>query len=304
MKQFIFTMVAIALATTSLSGDAHAQIDYGDLGIPVETCSTCEPGIPVCSQCLEVGCDGNCHWLSRRLGFFGAAVYDIPLEGIFHSAASVSSTAATLGVDPLALPGGTPIDLLIDERGFDDIYDGFLGYTANITVALDRSTKMYVGYREVSGEADPLEVGQALVDPAGAATAVPIMAQFDDYEEWSVQLGFLTSKAMHKRLELIWGGRGSVGFTNNINGTFSIANVATLADVPFYDDSTILSFGVNLGLRYNVRPNFSIIGLAGAEYRTSLDQNDSALPALGLGNLNNGSGFTSLPIFLGGTINF
>lgn len=300
MRQLALTTVAILL-TVGLGSGALAQIEYTDMGFCPEPYET---GIPVCNQCLQPCCDGNCHWLSRRLGFFGAAVYDIPLEGIFHTAATSSLTATDLGIDPLVLPGATPVDLVIGEQGYEDIYDGFIGYTANITVALDQSTKMYIGYREVTGEADLIEVGQAVINPGVAATTAPLTAQFDDYEEWSVQIGFLTSKAMHKRLELLWGGRGSVGFTNNIDATFAVPGVATLANVPFYDDTTTLSFGVNLGLRYNIRPNFSIVGMTGLDYRTALDQNDSVLPTLGLGDLNNGGGFTSLPIYVGGTINF
>lgn len=305
MKQFIFSTLACALAITlNVTGNAQ-QIEYCNIGFPVEVpCEDYEPGIPVCSQCLEVGCDGNCHRICRRLGFYGGAVYDIPLNGIFHTETSLSTTAGALGIDPLVAPAGTQVDLNINEQGFDDIYDGFFGYSANITLAMDRSTKWYAGYREINGRANEIEVGQAVIDPLGAATTENITAQFSDYQEWGVQIGFLTSRAMHRKVELLWGGRGSVAVTDNITGTFTVPNVLTLSDVPFYQDSTILSFGVNLGIRYNIKPNISIVAVSGAEYRTSLDEDDTVLPTLGLGNLNNGSGFVSLPILVGGTINF
>lgn len=326
MRQFNFTTLACAF-TLMLSASVFAQqIEYCDLGAtgalgPMDEmapscgttyevgpafevpCEPYEPGIPVCSQCLEVGCDGNCHRICRRLGFYGGAVYDIPISGIFQTEFNLSSTAGVIGVDPLILPGATNMDLMFEEIGFDDIYDGFFGYNANITLVMDRSTKWYVGYKEVNGRADPLEVGQVVIDPLGAATTESITAQFDDYQEWSIQVGFLTSRAMHRKLELLWGGKGSVAMTDAISGVFDIPNTASLT-LPLYEDSRILSFGVNLGLRYNVKPNFSLVAVTGAEYRTSLDEDDTGLSALGLQTLNNGGGFVSLPILVGGTINF
>lgn len=314
MKQFIYFSFACAMCIFCATGSGQ-QIEYCDVDIPVGEvvldgfpveipCEPCDAGIPVCSQCLEVGCDGNCHRIFRRLGFYGGAVYDIPLAGIFQAETFLGSTAGGLGVDPLVLPAATEVELLMNEVGFDDIYDGFFGYNANITLVMDRSTKWYVGYKHVNAQADPLEVGQAIVDPLGVANTEEVTAQFDDYEEWSIQVGFLTSQAIHRKLEFLWGGRGSVAMTEAINGTFTIPNVLTLTDVPLYEDSTILSFGVNLGVRYNLKPNFSLVAVTGAEYRTSLNQDDSLLRTLGLGSLNNGSGLVSLPILVGGTINF
>ena len=298
------TMAVAALAVLSTASLRAQEIEYTDVGYPLESCASCEAGIPVCSQCLDPHCDGYCHLIHRRLGFVGGVVYDIPLEGMFLTGTSVSSTAGTLGVDPAVLPGATPIDLTIGEMGFDDIYDGFFGYSANITLMVDRSTKLYVGYREVNGQANLVEIGQAIIDPAGAATQETVTAQFDDYEEWAIQFGFLTSKAAHRCVDLVWGCNGGVAWANNVNGTLSISNTGTLTNVPFFDDTHVLKFGVNLGFRWNVRPNVSILAMTGAEYRTHLDQDDSVLATLGLENVNNGSGFVTLPILVGGTVNF
>ena len=302
MRQFIFSVLPCALAFfVSVTANAQ-QIEFANIGVPVDVAS--EPGIPLCSQCLEIGCDGTCHLLSRRMGFYGGAVFDIPLSGIFQAESLLASTAGGLGVDPTVLPGATQLNLMFEEQGFDDIYDGLIGYSANITVAMDRSTNFYVGFRDLYGRADPIEVGQAVVDPLGAATTDTITAQFDDYQEWAVQVGFLTSRAMHRKFELLWGGRGSVAVTDAISGSFAVPNVLSISDVPFYQESTILSFGVNLGLRYNLKPNISLVAVSGAEYRTSLDEDDTVLPSIGMGNLNNGSGMVTLPILVGGTIKF
>ena len=225
MKQFIYSMAACALAI-SLGVSVCAQnIEYCDIGYPVDApCASCEPGVPVCSQCFDLNCDGGCHHLYRRLGFYGGAAYDIPLEGIFQPEEFISTTAAGLGVAPVVLPGATQVDLLFDEMGFDDIYDGFFGYSANLTIKMDRSTKWYVGYRQLNGRADPIQIGEATIDPLGAATTETITAHFEDYDEWAIQVGFLTSRAVHKQVEFVWGGRGSVAQTEAITGTYTIPN--------------------------------------------------------------------------------
>jgi len=289
---------ALIVALSSLS--AHAQVEYVEMGF--DDCMTCDPGIPVCNMCMQPDCDGKCQRLFRRLGFYGGGVIDIPLEGMFTTSVNRSVSAAGLNIDPLVLPPATTVNLDLNEMGFDDVYSAFYGYNANLSIEMDSATKIFVGYREVFGEADEIEIGQAIIDPLGAATAEPLLAQFSDYEEYSIRLGFITSKQWHSKLELLWGGQGGVAFTEAITGSLSVPGFMDLEDLPLYQDSTILTFGVNFGLRWNAKPNVAFVAMTGAEYRTSLDEDDSVLSTFGLENLNNGAGFTSMPIYLGFTV--
>ena len=120
MRQFNFTTLACAF-TLMLSASVFAQqIECCDLGATAELgpldemapscgttyevgpafevpCEPYEPGIPVCSQCLEVGCDGNCHRICRRLGFYGGAVYD---EFVSKFAERVRALRVRQGLEP------------------------------------------------------------------------------------------------------------------------------------------------------------------------------------------------------------
>ncbi len=299
MRQLTW-MMGCALIVVLSGMSAQAQVEYVDMGF--DDCLTCEPGIPVCSKCMQANCDGKCQRIFRRLGFYGGGVIDIPLEGMFSSSVTRSLSAAGLAIDPAVLPAATQVRLDFEEMGFDDVYSAFYGYNANLTIEMDSATKVFVGYREVFGEADEIEIGQATIDPFGAPTTESLLAQFSDYEEYSIRLGFITSKQWHSKLEFLWGGQGGVAFTDAITGTLSIPEITTLEDLPFYQDSTILTFGVNFGLRWNAKPNVAFVAMTGAEYRTSLDEDDSVLPTFGLENLNNGAGFTTLPIYLGFTV--
>lgn len=261
-----------------------------------------DPGTPVCNACMQPGCNGKCQRLIRRIGFWGGALVDIPFEGVLSTETSVLGTAAGFGIDPLILPAATEVQLSFDEQSFDDAYDYFYGYQANLTIEMDASTKIYVGYREVIGESDAFEIGELIVDPSGIATTNPLVAQFDDYAEYTLQVGFLTSQSWHRHVEFLWGGRGGVSFVDEIGVDFTSPGIMQVDDVDFFEESTILSFGVNAGLRWNIKPNLSIIALSGAEYRTSLDQADTDLDLLQLGSLNNGSGFATLPFYLGFTL--
>ena len=158
---------------------------------------------------------------------------------------------------------------------------------------------MFFGYRFTSGTADQLQVGSAIISPLTTPIVEPINAQYSEFRESQLQLGFLNSQCMNCNLEFLWGGRIGIGFVDEINATYEIPNYVTLTDVPFYDDSTTMSFGFNFGLQRKFGCHMSAHVLTGIEYRTSLNADNSGLDTYGLNGLNDGSGFASLPIYMG-----
>lgn len=255
----------------------------------------CDDG-PSCVSCCEPDCGMGS---SFRINVSG--IIDIPLDGTFHSAYDTSITAGALGVAPAVFTAATPFDLSFDEYGFEEVYRTLGGVQANLLMPIDCNTDFFFGYRFTTGQADPITVGQAVSNPTTTPVTYDINAQFSEFNESQIQMGFLNSVCMGERLDFLWGGRMGVGFVDAITASFDIPTVVTLADVPFYDDSTTLTFGFNYGLQYNIGCHLSAHILTGLEYRTRLEQDDSLLSTYGLQDINNGSGFAAIPVYMGFT---
>ena len=277
------------------SGGYSAGYSYGhtsgaELWSDCGSCSTCDS----CCGAVDYCCPG-----SSRLGLTVSGIIDIPLDGVFHTGDDASVLASDLGIPAGVWPGGTPFDLLFEEQGFEDVYNTFGGVQANLDWQLDCNTSFFFGYRFVQGQADLVNVGTAVANPLAVPTTYDITAQFSEYRESQLQAGFLSSRCLYGSLNFLWGGRMGIGFVDEITGTVNIDGLTTLDEVPFYDDTTNFAFGFNFGLEMNLGCHIKAHALTGAEYRSSLNQDDSVLGTLGLDELNNGSGFASLPVYIG-----
>ena len=266
-------------------------------------CCGCNSGCEHNYGCTQNYCSdnfGECCESGSTMSLTVSGIVDIPLDGVFHTGDDASVTAAALGVPGGLYGGATPFDLLVNEMGFEDIYRTFGGFEANLNFQRNCNTSFFIGYRFVEGRNDNfVTVGSAVANPLTTPTTYDINAQFSEYRESQLQAGFLNSYCLRGRLDFLWGGRMGIGFVDEINVNLDIPTVVTLNDVRFYDDTTNFAFGFNLGLRMNLGCRMKAHVLTGAEYRSSLNQFDTQLATLGLEELNNGSGFTSLPVYMG-----
>lgn len=227
-----------------------------------------------------------------------SGIVEIPLDGVFLTGVDARIDAGQL--PNATLPAGTPIDLLFSDVELEDVYRTFGGFEANVTRSLSCNTQMFLGYRYTRGRATDQTIGTAIESPLSTAIEYDINASFSDFEESRLQLGFLTNNHLRNQLDFLWGGRIGLGFVDDITGTFDIDGLSTLEDIRLYDDTTNLSFGFNFGFQRQLG-RLTAHALTGLEYRTSLDSDDRDLAALGLADINTGSGFASLPIYLGFT---
>ena len=255
---------------------------------------------PECGSACFIDDCGDCCDTGSSMSLMVSGIVDVPLDGVFHTGDDASITAATLGV-PTGLYGATtPFDLLVNEMGFEDIYRTFGGVEANLNFQRNCNTSFFVGYRFVEGRNDNfVTVGSAVANPLTTPSTYDLRAQFSEYRESQLQAGFLNSNCLRGNLDFLWGGRMGIGFVDEINANFDIPSVVTLNNVRFYDDTTNFTFGFNLGLRMNFGCRLKAHVLTGAEYRSSLNQFDTQLASYGLDELNDGSGFTSLPVYMG-----
>lgn len=226
-------------------------------------------------------------------------IVDIPLDGVFVTGDDTRITTGALGVPGALWAPGTPMDILMNEQGFEDVYNTFGGVEANMMMRINCDANWFFGYRYVTGRADYINVGTAVVNPETAPLFYPIFAQFSEFSESRIHTGFSSSRNLRGKLDLLWAGRIGIGFVDGINARFDIPDLSTSATYRIYDSSTILNFGLNFGFRRRIGCHLAAHVLTGLEYRSSLNEFDAQLANIGLEEFNNGSGFASLPVYMG-----
>ena len=122
-------------SSNSWSGNYSAA--FGD-----SYCDSCFGGSDI--ACGDSGCGAASRW-----GLTVSGIIDIALDGVFHTGDDARINAAALGVPPAIYLPATPFDLLINEQGFDDIYDTlggvqnvFLDFTGLQSIILNQDDSM------------------------------------------------------------------------------------------------------------------------------------------------------------------
>jgi hypothetical protein len=99
--------------------------------------------------------------------------------------------------------------------------------------------------------------------------------------------------------------RAGVAFVDEIRATFQVPvpngvgaepNDIDIKNVPFYDDSTTISAGIDVGASWQVAERLSVSAEVGIRYRGDLDGNDAAIGGLGLASINNDSDAFTVPV--------
>ncbi|MGF1531808.1 MAG: hypothetical protein ACFCU4_10680 [Puniceicoccaceae bacterium] len=188
----------------------------------------------------------------------------------------------------------------IDSKSFDDIYDPIGTIGIEVIGHTGSRSQIFAGFAYENGEADRLAVGS--VPGLGGSE---VLAKFDDYTAYSFYLGaryifdapgnlypFVSVLGGYKRVNEI-----------SVDLTIPDANINT-GKVAFYDESDVLFGGFDVGLRYQFSPSFSVVGEVGLRYQTKLDDDDAAISALGLENLNDGEGFLTVPLTISANLTF
>jgi hypothetical protein len=195
------------------------------------------------------------------------------------------ATAAVPDLGPLnpAL-AGVSAELRIQSRSFDDIYGQTTNFGAEASYGLDADSELFGAVRYMQADEGRVQVGGAFVPALN--TTLPVFGRFDEYSALAVEAGYRRYFGAAPFRPYVAGRLGAV-FTDKINATFEIPDAAiTIPDAAFYDNSTSLTAGLDVGLSYAVSDNVSLQAETGIRYISSLSDDDSAIGGLGLGSIN------------------
>lgn len=176
----------------------------------------------------------------------------------------------------------------VDEKTYSDVYDAGFGWRAGFGYGVTRNIEVVGDFSWNRASASELSVGNV--------AGFDLRAQFEDYTSIGLEGGVRYYLAPDARVNPYVG--ALVGFrrVDAIPATFSVpAAGVTLADTPFYDDSTVPVFGGDIGVLFSVSPRAALGVETGFRYHTDLTDIEG-LSGTGLENLNDVGARWSVPV--------
>lgn len=216
---------------------------------------------------------------------------EFPTDGEVHEGAI--APVPDLGPLNPAL-AGVDAELRIEPRSYDDIYgEAFiLGFEAAYGVS--DSAEAFGSVRYVKSDEGTVQVGGAFVPALN--TTLPVFGTFGDVESWIIEAGYRKYFGSGGIRPYV-AGRLGAAFTDSVEATFEIPDADILiANAPFYDSTTSISAGVDLGVSWQVSDTVSLQAETGYRYVGELDGDDSAIGGLGLAAINDVGDRTYVPL--------
>jgi opacity protein-like surface antigen len=184
----------------------------------------------------------------------------------------------------------------VEERNWSDIYNSGFAMKLGLGYAVTSHLEMTGTY--FYSRQDPEELS------VGTVAGLDLRSVFGDYRDWGVEGGMRWHIAPDAKVSPFIGAAVGIRSVDAMPATFSVpAAKVVLADTPFYDSSTVATFGADLGLRFAVAPRVQL-GVEG-NLRWTGDLSDlEGLAGTGLENLNDSSSRWTLPVLGTITIRF
>jgi len=224
---------------------------------------------------------------------------DRPLDGDVHGGAT-SPIPDLGGLNPAL--AGVSAELRIGARSFDDIYGDTTSFGGELAYGLSDNAELFGSLRYQQADEGRVQVGTAFV-PALSAS-LPVFGTFGELKSYGLEAGYRRYFG-EGNLKPYVAGRLGVVRTDAIKATFQIPDAAiTIANAPFYDDSTSASVGIDLGVSYALGERASLRAETGLRYVTGLDGDDTALSTLGLQSINEEGSRLEAPVRLALTVRF
>lgn len=183
----------------------------------------------------------------------------------------------------------------VQAKSYGDVFGPGLFWAASVGYKVTPAGEIRVTGSYTANAAERLQVG--------TVATLPLFAAFHDYKAFGMDFGYRHYLGTGSIKPYIG---GSAGFTrvSAIDSTLTVpAAGVTLANVPFYAESTVPSFGVNGGAQ--MRLNDMLAFQAGVELRWhgDLKQNEG-LAGTGLEGINDETRRWAMPITAGITVRF
>lgn len=176
----------------------------------------------------------------------------------------------------------------VDEKAFNDVYDKGIGWSAGVGYGVARNVEVFGGVNWYRASGEELSVG--------TVAGLDLRAQFADYTSLGFDGGVRVHFAPGARVNPYVAAVAGFRRVDAIPATFRVpAAGVTLADTPFYDESTVPVFGGDVGLLFAVSSNVFIGVESGLRYHTKLSDLEG-LAGTGLENLNDVGSRWSVPV--------
>jgi hypothetical protein len=140
-------------------------------------------------------------------------------------------------------------------------------------------------------DADLVQLGEY-----GAAT---LYGQFDDYESFSLDLGFRQYMPLRDTLRAYGEGLLGLGFVSENDVVLAAPQANLVGDATdFYDRTAAFTMGINVGMMGEVRENVDVFGQIGLRFVTGMSQPDNLFGS-GLEEINDNSSRWAIPFSVG-----
>lgn len=182
----------------------------------------------------------------------------------------------------------------VGARSFGDIYETPMKWGVTFGAHVGESTELRTRVFRTSADSIRTQVGDV--------ASLPLFAEFARYRGTGVEFGVRQYYGLSVRP---YAG-ASVGFVrvDAIPSTFSVpAAAVTLADVPMYEDSTLLTFALSGGVLVPIGARFGLQGGVDFRWMDNLSPVDG-LAGTGLEPINDKTRRWSLPITFGAVVRF
>ena len=140
-------------------------------------------------------------------------------------------------------------------------------------------------------DADLVQLGEY-----GAAT---LYGQYDDYESFSLDLGFRHYMPLRNTLRAYGEGLLGLGFVSENDVILAAPQANLVGDATdFYDTTAAFTLGINVGMMGEVRKNVDVFGQLGLRFVTGMSQPDNLFGS-GLEEINDNSSRWAIPFSVG-----
>lgn len=200
-----------------------------------------------------------------------------------------------------------------EDQGFDDAFDMPVIVGLTINYGLSSSSEVFARLQYTQASADTFDLltfrsagfinaGPVSGDPPAfapipVAVGDVVKAEFDDYEEYGIDLGYRHFFVTGNHFKPFVSISGGVRIVEALDLEYFAPTGVSIGTGSFYDDSTVLSAGLGVGFRYEVSPTVAVGLETGVNYQGQLDDED--LGGGGLDDLNDGGRRWQYPLYLG-----